>query len=95
MLGDATGIGPEICAKVLASGAINDIARVVVIGDSRVLELGMRDAGVKVGYRPSRSLEEVRWPADAVPLVDLGNIDPARITRGEVSDESGRLSERR
>jgi 4-hydroxythreonine-4-phosphate dehydrogenase len=91
MLGDATGIGPEICAKVLASGAIKDVARVAVVGDARVLELGMRDAGVKVGYRSHKSLEEIRWPAETVPLVDLGNIDPARITRGEVSDESGRL----
>jgi 4-hydroxythreonine-4-phosphate dehydrogenase len=91
MLGDATGIGPEICAKVLASGAIKDVARVAVIGDARVLQLGMRDAGVTVGYRPHKSLEEIRWPADAVPLVDLGNIDPARIKRGEISDESGRV----
>ena len=37
MLGDATGIGPEISVKVLASGAMTDEARLVVIGDVRVL----------------------------------------------------------
>jgi len=92
MLGDMTGIGPEICAKVLASGAVNDLARVIVIGDARVLELGIRDAGVKLGYRTCASVEEARWPAESVPLVDLRNIDPDRIKRGEVSDESGRLT---
>src|SRR4029453_968160 len=92
MLGDAPGIGPEICARLLAAGTLNELARVVVIGDARVLELGMRDAGVKLGYRSHATLDDVRWPAEAVPLVDLGNIDPARIKRGEMSAESGRLT---
>ena len=48
MLGDVTGIGPEISARLLASGAMKAVARLVVIGDARVLELGMRDAGVTV-----------------------------------------------
>jgi len=92
MLGDMTGIGPEISAKLLASGKLGEIARVVVIGDARVLELGMRDAGVRLRCRKHGSVDEVRWPAEGVALVDLGNIDPARIKRGEVSEESGRLS---
>ena len=50
MLGDVTGIGPELCAKILASGAHNHLARLVVFGDARVLELGMRDAGVHFMY---------------------------------------------
>ena len=92
MLGDATGIGPEISARLLASGAANGVAHVVVIGDRRVLELGMRDAGVKLGYRAHKDMDGVRWPAAILPLVDLGNIDPARFKRGEASAESGRLT---
>ena len=44
MLGDATGIGPEISARLLAAGKLQDIARIVVVGDARVLELGCSDA---------------------------------------------------
>jgi len=91
MLGDATGIGPEISAKVLSSGAFSDVARVAVMGDVRVLELGMRDAGVALPYRVYERLEDVSWPSESVPVVDLGNIDPARVRRGEISDESGRV----
>ena len=76
MLGDATGIGPEICAKVLAAGSVADVARIVVIGDSRVFEQGMRDASVDVPYSRLRSIDEMSWPRNDVPLVDLGNIDP-------------------
>ncbi len=92
MLGDMTGIGPEVSAKLLASGKPAEFARVIVIGDARVLELGMRDAGVKLGYQTYSGVDEVRWPAETLPVVDLRNIDPSRIGRGEVSAESGRLT---
>jgi 4-hydroxythreonine-4-phosphate dehydrogenase len=92
MLGDATGIGPEICAKLLASGAASEAADVVVVGDRRVLELGMRDAGVELGCRVYPDVDAIRWPSEQVPVIDLGNIDPARFKRGEPSAESGRLT---
>jgi 4-phospho-D-threonate 3-dehydrogenase / 4-phospho-D-erythronate 3-dehydrogenase len=92
MLGDMTGIGPEISAKLLASGALNEAARVVVIGDKRVLDLGIRDAGVQLGYRTVTSMDDIRWPTETLPVLDLGNIDPSRIKRGEMSPESGRLT---
>ena len=92
MLGDVTGIGPEIAAKVLASGAIDKLARLIVVGDARVLELGMRDAGVRVPFTRYASVDEVRFPRNDIPLVDLGNIDPAAFTRGALSPDSGRLT---
>lgn len=92
MLGDVTGIGPEISAKLLASGTLQEKARTVVIGDARVLELGMRDAGVNLKYTAYASMDEVKWPRGDVPLVDLQNIDPAQFKQGEASSESGRLS---
>ena len=92
MLGDATGIGPEVAVKVLDAGAAHDVARVVVVGDARVLELGMRDAGVRLPYQSYRRMEDVRWQPDTISVLDLGNIDPASFTRGEASDVSGRLT---
>ena len=77
MLGDCTGIGPEQCARILADGRLADVARLRVYGDSRVLAQGARDAGVEVRD---------------VDFVDLGNCDPARVGRGAVSAESGRIA---
>jgi 4-phospho-D-threonate 3-dehydrogenase / 4-phospho-D-erythronate 3-dehydrogenase len=91
MLGDATGIGPEISAKLLASGAA-EAANVVVIGDRRVLDLGIRNAGVKLSYRAVPSLDEIRWPSEQLPVLDLGNVDPARFPQGQSSAESGKLT---
>lgn len=92
MLGDATGIGPEICAKVLAAGIARDRANIVVIGDARVLAMGMRDARVELIWRAYDSVDEVDWAGPDVPIVDLRNLDPAALSRGKTSAESGRLT---
>ena len=92
MLGDVTGIGPEISAKLLASGVTGELARVVVIGDRRVLDLGIRNAGVRLGYQVVPSVDAIRWPAEHLPVLDLGNIDPAKFPQGVSSAESGKLT---
>lgn len=92
MLGDVTGIGPEISARVLASGSLRPLARIVVVGDARVLQLGCRDAKVTVATRVYDRVAQIDWTRDEVPLIDLGNIDPAAFPRGETSAESGRLT---
>lgn len=92
MLGDVTGIGPEISARLLASGAAGDLAHVVVIGDRRVLDLGIRNAGVKLAYRTVPSVDAIRWPSEQLPVLDLGNVDPARFPQGVSSAESGKLT---
>ncbi len=92
LLGDYTGIGPEITAKVLAGGGLGSLARIVVVGDARVFERGMDDAGVTLNWRAVNSAEAIDWASDAIPLIDLANIDPENLPRGEVSAESGRLT---
>ncbi len=92
MLGDATGIGPEISARVLSDGRLAGIARLVVVGDARVLEMGMKDAGVSFGWHRVADADDVDWASPEVPLIDLANIDPGAFPRGAVSPESGRLT---
>lgn len=92
MLGDVTGIGPEISARLLAGKTLQAVARIVVVGDERVLKLGCADAGVQPAWRSYASVAAIDWSRDEVPLIDLGNIDPATIGRGEISPESGRLT---
>ena len=53
-------------------------ARVVVIGDARVFDQGCRDAGIRLACRVYDDVDAVEWNGDAVPLIDLGNIDPAQ-----------------
>lgn len=92
LLGDMTGIGPEIAARVLHEGRLKEVTRLVVVGDARVLALGMRDAGVEFPWQRVSSTAAIDWDEGTVPVIDLGNIDPATLPRGEVSPASGRLT---
>jgi len=92
MLGDCTGIGPEQCARVLAGGQLEGVARLLVVGDARALQLGARDAGVAVTCRAYPTPEHVDWSSTAVPIIDLANLDPGVIERGRMSPESGRIA---
>ena len=78
MLGDATGIGPEQCARVLSDRRLSDAARLVVVGDARVLAMGARDAGVALEWRACASPEDIDWSRADIPLIDLRNHDPRR-----------------
>jgi 4-hydroxythreonine-4-phosphate dehydrogenase len=92
VLGDCTGIGPEICAKVLATGRVAKQARLFVVGDVRVMEQGMRDAGVTFAWERVSDPASWDWGRPEVPVVDLGNVDPALFPQGVASAESGRLT---
>ncbi|MCK0208931.1 4-hydroxythreonine-4-phosphate dehydrogenase PdxA [Starkeya koreensis] len=90
--GDCTGIGPEQTARLLAEGSLRDVARLVVVGDIRVLEMGARHAGVTLNTKLYPSPKAVDWSAPEIPVVDLGNIDPAAFELGVANPDSGRLT---
>ena len=92
MLGDVTGIGPELVVKLLSQPAARERADVVIIGDKRVLELGMRDAGQRIEVQLIERVADAVHGTSAVPMIDLGNVDPALFERGTLSAESGRLT---
>ncbi len=92
LLGDCTGIGPELVAKVLNDPRTRDVARIAVIGDVRVLELGMQDAKVQLKYEVTPNVAAIDWTLDAVPVINLSNIDPACFKQGVISAESGKLT---
>ena len=92
MLGDVTGIGPELVVKLLATPEARQKADVIVIGDERVFELGMKDAGQRVPYAKIDKVSDAVHSAEAVPFIDLHNIDPALYERGQLNAESGRLT---
>jgi 4-hydroxythreonine-4-phosphate dehydrogenase len=91
-MGDCTGIGPELCARVLHDRRLADKARMIVVGDMRVLEQGMRDAKVTLPVKRVDSVAAASWDGLNIPVLDLENIDPQSLARGEVSAESGRLT---
>lgn len=90
-MGDPSGISPELTARILAEPDLRSAARYVVFGDARLLELGIKDAGVDPQVRVIRD-------GDALPLgdqpvfIDLGNHDPADLQRGKATLAGGKAA---
>jgi 4-hydroxythreonine-4-phosphate dehydrogenase len=92
MLGDVTGIGAEIAAKMLATQDVQACARTVLIGDARHLALGCRESGREVAAYAVGSVDAIDWARGGFPLLDLANLDPARFPRAQVSPDAGRVA---
>ena len=91
MLGDVTGIGPEVAVRLLEKIKNHQSTRVVIVGDLRVLQVGMEDSGITIDFHLAKDVDAVDWTKTGFPLIDLQNVDPATIVRGATSIESGRL----
>jgi 4-hydroxythreonine-4-phosphate dehydrogenase len=90
--GDCTGIGPEQVAHILSDGRMRDVARIVLVGDARVIEQGKRQAGVSFGVRAYARPADVDWSRSDTPLIDVGNTDPAAFPPGIASAGSGQVT---
>jgi len=86
VIGDPTGIGPEVLAKALTIPPADEL---LVIGDAEVWQQALQLTGVRLPALPST--RPGRITAEGVPFVDLPAADRAwRI--GEVSPASGRAA---
>jgi 4-hydroxythreonine-4-phosphate dehydrogenase len=73
-MGDPCGISPELTAKVVALDEVRNAARVIVIGDRRVFDEGVRVA---------------KTSAEPEQFVDLQHLDPSTVQRGVASKAGG------
>ncbi len=88
--GDPTGIGPEQTARILARPETHETARILLVGDLRVIRLGMQQAGVDLPIAVVLHPDQADFQAGPVPMIDLGNLDPATLTLGAPDPEVGR-----
>jgi 4-hydroxythreonine-4-phosphate dehydrogenase len=91
-IGCPAGIAPELTARLLVDTEIAALARLVVIGDMRVLRRGGEDARwVHVDNIPLITIgPDTPLPkGDGIVLIDLGHLDPATIPVGALSQASG------
>ena len=91
-MGDPAGISPELTAKLLALDEVVDKARIVVIGDRRVLDDGARIAAVKLNLISASPDADLCKEERAPVFIDLGHLDPASVTRSTATAEGGRFA---
>jgi len=90
-LGDATGIGPEIAAKIFEDDDLLTYCRPIIIGDRRILEMGKEIAKTDFNVSEINDPSQADWDG-SLPLLDQKNLDPSDITMGQINAESGRVT---
>ncbi len=91
-MGDPAGISPELTAKAVALPEIREAARLIVIGDRRVYEEGERVAGVRNDMSFVAPDELTEGSDDRPIFVDLGHLDPAKVTRAVANENGGKFA---
>lgn len=92
VIGDPPGISPELTAKLLVRDDLRETARIVAIGDRRVLEGGAAAAGLSLAIDEVEDVATAPAPAPGCSaLLTGGRLDPAAIQRGIAAREGWRL----
>ncbi len=91
-LGDAAGTGPELITRACSDPEVRAVCRPVVIGDAATvraaLALTQAPASVRVVDRPAEADDD----PTVISVIDLANLDAARLERGQVSAITGRAA---
>ncbi|MBR1920057.1 MAG: 4-hydroxythreonine-4-phosphate dehydrogenase PdxA [Spirochaetales bacterium] len=92
LLGDGSGVGPEIIAKLAAARFFDDICHPVFIGDKRILDRAFEMVGNRTEVVCVDSLEGLRYEDDTYYMLDRKNLDPKDAPIGELSVECGKAN---
>ena len=89
-LGDPSGIGPELIAKLLDDPECLQAANIVLIGDAWLWEQGQKTAGLNIATKPIASLADARAAACGIPLfVAVDSIAAEQVTVGVAASAGG------
>ena len=88
LLGDPSGIGPELTSKLL-NEKITDEANIVVIGEKKILEDGEKISGKKTKLKFVESFDEIEFDDKTKFFLDISKGTNRIYKCGEVSAESG------
>jgi 4-hydroxythreonine-4-phosphate dehydrogenase len=91
-MGDPAGCGPEIIAKVVSSNAVQDIARIVCVGEAKMMERAFTVIEQPYNVRSIEHVEQVRSEPRTLDVLDLKNLDLDRLELGRVQASAGKAA---
>ena len=91
-LGDPSGIGPEVVVKALADPAVNESARMFVVGTEQAVGQATADTGIDLPIECIDVPEETPGRTDVISVLSVGDYEDVEFPQGKHSAESGRAS---
>ena len=90
LLGDPTGIGPEIVAKMLERVNLYALAHIVIIGDQRIFNMGQQVIGKNFSFPVITEINDAVFSDDQPVVLDYPSIAPEDVTYKQVSAKAGK-----
>lgn len=91
-MGDAAGIGPEITVKALADDSVQEMARLVVVGDRQALQQAVEFSKVELTINCINDPQDGDFKCGVLNLIDLNNIEINCLKIGEVQAMTGKAA---
>lgn len=88
LLGDSSGVGPEIVAEVAAKGMLTENLNPILIGDVRQFEQGLKVVKKECAHYVMGE-DFVLDYSKGIPVYDLGDQDPALVEMGKAQAYCG------
>ena len=88
LLGDPSGIGPELITKLLNNN-ITDLANIVVIGEKSILEDGEKISGNKTNLKIITKFDQIQFNGQTKFFLDISNGKNRTYKLSENSAQSG------
>ena len=89
LLGDPSGIGPELVSKLLCEDITNK-ANIVVIGERQILEDGNKITGKKSNLKFVKNFNEINFESEDKFFLDISKDKNCNYKIAECSEESGK-----
>ena len=91
-MGDASGVGPEIIAKLFLREDIDSLADIFVIGDLFPMLSAQRRTSKKLSIKPVEDVKKSGHEKNVIPLLDMKALHMDDYTVGEAGARAGKAS---
>ena len=92
VIGDPSGIGPEVVAKAWVTGEVQKVSRPVLIGSAEVMRRTIASLGLGVKVVQVAATAELQDRPDVIEILDSGALEVADYQQGIDNEASGRAS---
>ena len=91
-IGDPAGIGPEVVVKALADKTLYDLCRPFLIGESGTVQEAITLTQKSLKLHTIDSAADANGQFGMIDILDMHNLDRAKVKMGQISAECGRAS---
>ncbi len=92
-MGDPAGVGPEVLPRACANAEVNRRARVLAVGDARILRRALTFPNMpEIEIRSVEKPEDGDYRPSVLNVIDLGNLAPEDCALGAVDARCGRAA---